>query len=287
MADALDQKQPDKIGILLRVALFALIGYVGLWIFAFILVVVLPENALVVEAALAPFAAAAIANAITVRIYERGRLADLGLAWAATSAREFFVGAGIAAAGAIAIVLLPMAAGLVRFEAAPSVEHRLPSAIFIAIVLLFGATGEEMMFHGYAFQLLVRKMGAFATILPAGVLFGLAHMGNNNANLLGIVNTMLWGILLGFAYVRTRALWLPIGLHYGWNVALPLLGGNLSGFTMGVTGYALHWRIGDLWSGGGYGPEGGLLTTGIVIVLFALVVKLFAEPEQAGEVTEP
>ncbi|HLW75937.1 MAG TPA: type II CAAX endopeptidase family protein [Bryobacteraceae bacterium] len=280
MPDVLDRKKPDKIGIALRVALFALIGYLGLYIFAFILTVVLPENALVVEAALAPFAAAAIANAITVRIYERGRLSDLGLGWTRTSAREFFVGAGIAAAAAIAIILVPMAEGYVRFEAAPSVEHRLPSILFIAFVLLFGAFGEELMFHGYAFQLLVRRMGAFATILPVAVLFGFAHRDNFNANPLGIVNTMLWGVLLGYAFVRTHALWLPIGLHYGWNVALPLLGANLSGFTMGVTGYALKWRAGDLWSGGGYGPEGGLLTTIIVVVLFVVVIKLFAEPEE-------
>jgi hypothetical protein len=41
-----------------------------------------------------------------------------------------------------------------------------------------------------------------------------------------------------------------------------------------VTGYTLRWRVGDLWSGGGYGPEGSLLTTAIVVGLFFLVVRL-------------
>ena len=49
---------------------------------------------------------------------------------------------------------------------------------------------------------------------------------------------MLFGVLFGYAYLRTSALWLPIGLHFGWNVVLPLFGANLSGFTMGVTGYS-------------------------------------------------
>ncbi len=75
-------------------------------------------------------------------------------------------------------------------------------------------------------------------------------------------------------------LWLPIGLHFGWNLALPLLGSNLSGFTMGVTGYALHWSAGNLWSGGGYGPEGGLPATLIVIVLFVAVRRTFVDPEE-------
>jgi uncharacterized protein len=274
----LDETKPDKIGIILRVALFILIGYMGMLLFPLVITSIV--QSLVVTAAMAVFASAAVANAIVVRIYERGRLSDLGLAWNATSGREFLVGAGLAAAAVLAIVVAPVIAGVARFEAAPSVEHRWASIFFIAIVLLFGAAGEEMLFHGYAFQLLIRSIGAYATILPAAVLFGLAHIGNENANLLGILNTMLWGILLGYAYIRTRALWLPIGLHYGWNLALPLLGSNLSGFTMGVTGYALHWSAGNLWSGGGYGPEGGLPATLIVIVLFVAVRRTFVDPEE-------
>jgi membrane protease YdiL (CAAX protease family) len=266
--------KPTKIGILLRVALFILIGYMGMLLFSWMM---LPLAGLVVTAALAPFASAAIANAIVVRVYERGRLADLGLAWTATSLREFLLGGGLAAGAATLILVIPLAAGIARFESAPVVEHRWTSIFFIAIVLLFGAAGEEMLFHGYAFQLLIRSMGAFATILPAAVLFGLAHLGNENANLMGVLNTMLWGVLLGYAYMRTRALWLPIGLHYGWNLALPLFGVNLSGFTIGITGYALHWRVGDLWSGGGYGPEGGLPATVVVIVLFFAVARVFPD----------
>ena len=273
----LDQSKPDKIGTLLRVALFILIGYMGMALFPWLM---LPVAGLVVTAAMATFASAAVANAIVVRIYERGRLSDLGLAWTNTSLREFLLGAGFAAGAAIAIVIVPVATGFAKFESAPSVEHRWASIFFIAIVLLFGAAGEEMLFRGYAFQLLIRSLGSWATILPAAVLFGLAHMGNDNANLLGILNTILWGMLLGFAYVRTRALWLPIGLHYGWNLALPLLGANLSGFTIGVTGYALHWSVGGLWSGGGYGPEGSLSVTLIVIVLGVVVHRVFVDPDE-------
>jgi len=46
---------------------------------------------------------------------------------------------------------------------------------------------------------------------------------------------------------------------------------------MGVTGYTLHWRAGDLWSGGAYGPEGGLLTTIVVIALFFVLQRAFPE----------
>jgi hypothetical protein len=266
--------KPTRVGILLRVGLFILIGWLGMVIFPFL---IYPVAGLLVTSAMATFAAAAVANTITVRVYERGRLADLGLGWAASSKREIFLGFAAGAGAAVVILGAPLVTGYAYFERSTGVEHPWASFLFVSLVLLFGAAGEEMLFHGYAFQLLVRSIGAFATILPVSILFGIEHLNNPNATLLGAVNTMLWGILLGFAYWRTNALWLPIGLHFGWNFALPLFGVNLSGFTMGVTGYALHWRAGDLWSGGAYGPEGSLLTSGIVVALFFVIQRVFPE----------
>lgn len=269
--------QPDKIGILLRVGLFVLIAWIAMILLP---IAIYPLAGLLVASAMTTFAASALANAITVRIYERGRLSDLGLGWTPTSKRDFFIGAGASIVAAVIVAGGPIAVGAARFEAAPGVEHPWASFAFVSVVLLFGAFGEEMLFHGYAFQLLIRFLGAWATILPVSIIFGFAHMGNQNASMFGICNTMLWGVLLGFAYLRTRALWLPIGLHFGWNFALPLFGVNLSGFTMGVTGYTLHWSAGTLWSGGNYGPEGSVLTTVIVVALFALVLRVFPDPDE-------
>src|SRR5436305_14994728 len=89
-----------------------------------------------------------------------------------------------------------------------------------------------------------------------------------NVSAPALIYTIVWGVLLCYAFIRSVDLWLPIGLHFGWNWCLPLLCENLSGFTMGVTGYAMHWKAGVLWSGGAYGPEGGLLTTGVAAALF-------------------
>ena len=67
---------------------------------------------------------------------------------------------------------------------------------------------------------------------------------------------------------------IPSPTNFGWNFALPLFGANLSGFTMGVTGHALEWKVGSLWSGGDYGPEGGLLTTLVVVLLFFVLRRV-------------
>ena len=229
--------------------------------------------------ALSTFAAGAVANAVTARIYEHGRLADFGLAKSPTASKEFLRGVTTGAGAALAVLGAPLILRVATLDRSPATAQPWAAIPVIMISLLFGAAGEELLFHGYGFQLLVRSMGAFATILPVGVIFGLAHLGNQNATVLGIVNTLAWGVLLGYAYWRSEALWLPIGMHFGWNATLPLLGANLSGFTMGLTGFALHWSVGNLWSGGDYGPEGSLLTTLAVIALFLLVTRFSRKPE--------
>jgi membrane protease YdiL (CAAX protease family) len=112
--------------------------------------------------------------------------------------------------------------------------------------------------------------------LPTAVLFGLLHSNNPDATTLSTLNTKGWGVVLGVAVLRSGDLWLAIGLHYGWNLVLPLFGVDVSGFkVVGTTGYAMRWSVGDLWSGGAYGPEGGLLTS---IVLVPLAVYLWRAP---------
>jgi membrane protease YdiL (CAAX protease family) len=256
--------RPNIVGLILRIGLFALLGWMTLMLFGFLLY----PLGIWVASALSTFGAAAVANAVTVRIFERGTLSDLGLGWSPTAGREFLVGVLAGISAAVLVLGLPLLFRVAHFESAPAVDHPWSGFFFVSVLLLFGAMGEEMLFHGYAFQLLLRSTSPFATILPVSILFGAAHWGNLNATLGGVINTVLWGVLLGWAYYRTGALWLSIGLHYGWNFTLPLFGENLSGFTMGVTGHTLRWSIGDLWSGGAYGPEGGILTTFMVILLF-------------------
>ncbi len=259
-----------KLGVLLRVGIFAFMEVAGLTLLGPML---LPVLGYVAAAALGTFGAAAIANTIAVRVYERGNLADVGLGWSAASKRNLLLGLAGGVGAAVLVLAPPLILGLARWEKAEAGWGGLGSILFVSILLLFGAIGEELLFRGYGFQVLLGTVGRFATILPMAVLFGAAHSNNQNASRAGIVNTVLWGLLFCFAFLRSRDLWLPIGLHYGWNFTLPLFGANLSGFTMKVTGYEMRWRIGDLWSGGDYGPEAGLLTTAVVLLLFWLLRK--------------
>jgi hypothetical protein len=232
-------------------------------------------------AALSFFLAAVIASVFVVRTFERGRLEDIGMGWTRDSPRHLLAGAAAGILAALVVNLLPVVAGLAVLEPAPDWSYKPGRLLFVSVLLLFGAVGEEMMFRGYAFQILLRAYRPAAVIGAFAVLFALAHAENPSAGRLALFNTGLWGVLFGLAFHRTRDLWLPIGLHFGWNWVLPLVGVNLSGFEMTLTGYRLVWRTSDLWSGGAYGPEASILTSVAAALLGVWLYRARFNPQSA------
>jgi membrane protease YdiL (CAAX protease family) len=229
--------------------------------------------------------AAGFANWMSLRIFEARHLTDVGLWWNHASPRNLLIGVAGGAGAATAVLLLPLV-----FRAAHMVptDDRAPadSIAFLAVMLAAGVLGEELLFRGYAFQVLLASIGPFATIVPMGILFALLHSSNPNASALGLVNTGAFGIAFGYAYLRSRDLWLPIGLHVGWNFTLPLFGVNLSGLRMKVTGYEMSWSAGEVWSGGDYGPEASILAS---VAVVALVLYLWKAPicRQVSPIVDP
>ena len=259
-----------RIGVIIRVSFFVAVVVIGLTFLSGLLVAIF---GVIVAGTVGLCATGLLANLLTMRIFDRRALPDIGLPGGSSSAIN--LGLGILLGGGSAALMLsaPLLAGTGHLVPRAAAEFSWPTVLTYLFALLIAATGEEMIFRGYAFQLLVEKIGPFATVLPVGVIFGFAHAANPNASVLGVLNTILWGILLGYAFLRSHDLWLPIGLHYGWNAVLPLFGVNLSGLTIDVTRYSYRWDLTPLWSGGSYGPEGGLLTTIFAIALFFAILR--------------
>lgn len=271
-------------GVLIRAFLFLLFVRVGVWLFGAVLYMIF--GSLLLAAALGVFLASAAATAVVIRVFERGRLEDVGLAWWPRGGRNLLAGTAAGLAAGLGAVLLPAAFGLAELVRAPGPELAWSAGkfLFVTALLWFGAAGEELMFRGYAFQVLLRRFGPAWTIAPFAVLFAWAHAGNPHAGWAGLAVTLLWGLVLGFAFHRSGDLWLPIGIHFGWNWALPLLGVQVSGFTMGLTGLAVRWKAGPLWSGGEYGIEGGLPGAAAAVALGVWLWKRKWQPPAAGSV---
>ena len=136
---------------------------------------------------------------------------------------------------------------------------------------MVAAANEELVFRGYPLQVLMFGLGPWPAFLMVSAAFGLGHHLNPNATWVGTTNTALAGILLCLAYARTRSLWLPYGIHIGWNLGIgPIFGFPLSGMTVGSLWVT---RLdGPAWlTGGRYGPEGGVLMT-VTVILAAIVI---------------
>jgi membrane protease YdiL (CAAX protease family) len=231
-------------------------------------------------------ASAILANWLSLRIFETRHLVDAGLWWNRASGENLAIGfAG--GTGAAALVLAPpLLLRAAHLVSTPATQATLGSFAFVTVVLAAGAFAEELLFRGYGFQLLLSAAGPYATILPVGVLFALMHGSNPNVTWTGLANTAGFGILFGYAYLRSRDLWLPVGLHFGWNFTLPLFGVNLSGLRMRETDYEMAWSAGPAWSGGAYGPEASLLTSVVVFLLFVYIWKAPVR-RQFSPITDP
>ena len=91
---------------------------------------------------------------------------------------------------------------------------------FTFVVFAVAAANEEAIFRGYPFQRLVESITPVGAIAATSALFGLAHLANPHRTWISTLNTALVGIPFAIAYLRTRSLWMPIGMHFIWNFLL-------------------------------------------------------------------
>ena len=278
------RRRKDPLRLAIRVTVFVVVFYGLGWFLLDPLLRWLAGN--LAGPTVAVLISAVFATWLSLRIYEDIPVFAVGLWWNRASAQNLKLGL-LGGLGAAAVALVPpLLTGAAHIVGVHSPE---PGAIvFAALCVAAGSVGEEMFFRGYGFQLLFANLGPWATILPVGLVFGWMHSANPDASPLGLINTAGFGVLFGYAYFRSRDLWLPIGLHFGWNFTLPLFGANLSGITIfkEITGHEMVWRAGVLWSGGGYGPEASILTSAALVPLFVYIWKAPIR-RQTSPLTDP
>ena len=147
-------------------------------------------------------------------------------------------------------------------------------------VLLFVcvAISEETWFRGYQLTNIAEacakwgpsRANAFALLLSS-VFFGCAHILNPHATVISTTNIVVGGVLLGITFARTRRLAFPIGLHLTWNLTQALLDMPVSGQLLVDDVIVRRDELGDdLWTGGAFGPEAGLL--GLAVMMIGAVV---------------
>ena len=231
------------------------------------------ENQLVVLALneIALFIPAVGAMWLCVRFADHRPFSTFGIGFVPGWRRDFLRGLGAAAAMLAILIAGCYAFGYVSMRWTGGQAS--PGTLLATFgLLVLAAANEELVFRGFPLQTLVESIGEWPAMVGLSLLFGAMHLSNPNVSVLGVVNTVVAGILLSLAYVRTRSLWMPYAIHVGWNVGL----GFIFGFQLSGVDIASLWTTGTAGSetilGGGYGPEGGLLAT-FVFAATAVIVE--------------
>lgn len=143
------------------------------------------------------------------------------------------LGAGLLLGSVLMIVpaLILTLAGSVQWQVngISVMDFMTNTSIMLSVVI-----AEELLFRGFIFQRLIGSFGAWPAQFLMGTLFLLTHMGNpgmsGSVKILASMNIFTASILFGIAYIKTRSLAMPIGIHFMANV----IQGNILGF--GVSG---------------------------------------------------
>jgi len=232
---------------------------------------------------------------ITSSVYVARRWLDkrsfesLGLKLDQRTLRDILAGIGITFVQMGFIYVLMLGLGWLTFKGFAwefdPVNVVISNVVIFFIVFIFVAWNEELLTRGYHLQTIASGINLFWGVIISSSIFGLLHLGNPNATWVSAAGIFFAGIYLAYAYIRTKQLWLSIGLHIGWN----FFEGVVFGFRVsGLDIYALtridvHGPV--LWTGGAFGPEAGLIVLPS-LALGALLIYLYTK-KRANKLSSP
>jgi membrane protease YdiL (CAAX protease family) len=196
------------------------------------------------------------------RFVDRRTVKSLGLSLAAEYRRDFAVGLCL---GTGLIFLLFV--GLLLAGQFSIVEVKPPGweVLTVALVMSIVVFQEELIFRGYLLTNLRQSAGPWASLILVSMLFAAVHSTNPNGSWISMLNILLAGVLLGVYYLHRGNLWLPVGLHFSWNVVQGcVVGVPVSGIALpSIITLDIHGN--DMLTGGEFGFEGSLIGTGVLI----------------------
>jgi membrane protease YdiL (CAAX protease family) len=227
------------------------------------------HHSLLIVTNLASAAALLIAYALIVRLMEHRSPAEIGLL---RGSRLFLVGAVVGTALMGAVYFGLWCQGLATF--APGTGS---DGLFGALVVMFAAAVlEELLFRAVLFRIVEEATGTAVAVFVSAIAFGLIHGLNPGATAISSMAIAIEaGVMLALAYVATRNLWLPIGIHMSWNFAEgSLFGAKVSGYSEPHSLLKTTLSGPELLTGGAFGPEASLVSVAVCLLASAVLLTM-------------
>lgn len=237
---------------------------------------------------------ATLAAYISRRYIDKKSFVSYGLVWDRAAVLDIIAGV-VNSAIVMAVVYYTMLwSGLIEFNGfswwmeAPGdgvtfTSDAIPVILKVLFILTIVAWWEELAFRGVILQNMMEGMNLMWATILSSLMFGFVHYGNPNATILSSLLIAVITFQIIYSYVKTGQLWLPVGIHLGWN----FFQGSIFGF--GVSGQETpslisQTQVGpELWTGGAFGPEASLLIIPASIFSMFMIhwwVRMSRAPEQ-------
>jgi len=213
---------------------------------------------------------------IARHFFDRRSFASLGLQWNKHTLGDLLVGFSIPGLMMGAIYLIEWGAGWLSFEGyawqfEPLSEVMIEFFIMLGVFVVV-SWQEELLSRGYWFQNLSEGLNPVWGVAISSILFALLHLVNPHMSVSAGLGLFAAGIFLAYARVRSGQLWLAMGLHTGWN----FFEGTVFGFSVSglenLSPLIVQSVAGpELFTGGAFGPEAGLVLLPALLVGAVLV----------------
>ncbi len=271
----------------LYLILFTVIS-IPIFFFAQLFLKVFPLHSIAMESVMLFISAfsALLAGFILLKFLDKRDIRSLGMGWRAGAMKDWSLGLLIGFMMLCFTVGLPFIFGWMEIRLMNEDFQYITAGLFGNFILyLMVGFNEEILFRGYLFQSLTEGIGKVWATLLFSVVFGLAHAGNPNVSVFGLINIVLAGILLSIAYLRTRSLWLPVGIHTAWNFTQGIIWGLPVSGTTPKLPMTLSAETGPDWiTGGSFGPEGGAACTLFCLIACFVVWKYFSPTAEMSDI---
>jgi membrane protease YdiL (CAAX protease family) len=197
---------------------------------------------------------------------------------------DLIAGLVIGAFTLTAVAIIESGMGWAEFKFALQNALNIPVFVMALLSLLNMAAvswGEELTFRGYQLTNLAegfgkrfgKKMAVIMALCLSSAFFGIVHLLNPNAGLMPVINISLAGLLLGLSYVWSGSLALPLGIHIAWGYVEEFVFGYANSGQVPANTLMQNTNTGPgVWTGGAFGPEGGLLIFLLIILDMGLVM---------------
>ncbi len=187
------------------------------------------------------------------------------------------------AAGMVGLTVAVLAAFGCYTVAEVNSNQRLMVDYFVKFTM--GAFLEELLFRLIVFRLTEEWLGSWWALATQVVLFGVAHIANDNATVLtGLCVAVVGGLVYTAAFMYTHRIWFALGIHAGWNYFQSgIFGMPNSGSA--YEGVLLPKVTGPRWlTGGDFGIEASVLGVGLCLIVGIVYV---IKSKQSGNIDPP